>query len=271
MTILSILLLIIITILFISVSSTQNNKRIGFVGKNIINIVSPFQKIVTRFIKTCKTIWNNYFNLVSISKKYEQLKNRIDSFEELNNECIEIEYANQRLRSLLDFTERVKFKYIPAEVIGRDPSYWSKTMMIDKGKLDGVTKGFAVVTDKGIVGQIIHVTHHYSKVMLVIDQNSSVDALIRRSRARGIIKGSIEGDFRFQYVLRKDDVNTGDIVISSGLDGVFPKGLCLGTVSQILKTTSGIFQEITVIPFVDYDKLEEVLILCKPHHPAIKK
>jgi len=120
------------------------------------------------------------------------------------------------------------------------------------------------VVPKGIAGQVTDVSANYSKVLLIIDHNSAVDALVQNDRARGIIQGDAAGQCLFKYVLRKHDIKIGDIVVSSGLDGVFPKGLAVGYVSAVVKPKSGIFQEVTVIPYVDFEKLEEVLIVLNP-------
>ena len=155
-------------------------------------------------------------------------------------------------------------RVVAAEVIGKDPSAWFKTVIIDKGKADGLQKGLPVVLPRGIAGQVIEVSDHYSKVMLIIDRNSAVDALVQRSRARGIIKGASADKCRFEFVLRKNDVQLGDTVVASGFDGVYPKGLRIGQISDLSERNSDIFYEITVTPFVDYEKLEEVLVILAP-------
>jgi rod shape-determining protein MreC len=149
-------------------------------------------------------------------------------------------------------------------VIGKDPSAWFKTIIVDKGSSDGLERGLPVVIAQGIAGQIIEISAHYSKVMLIIDRNSAVDALVQRSRARGVIKGTSEDQCGFEYVLQKHDVQIGDTVVASGLDGVYPKGLRIGWVSDVVKREPEIFLDITVTPFIDFEKLEEVLIVLAP-------
>ena len=147
-------------------------------------------------------------------------------------------------------------------MISRDPSAWYKTVILDKGKDDGVQKGFAVVIPEGVVGQVMEVSAHYSKVLLIIDPNSAVDTLVQRTRARGVIKGESSGRCVFKYVLRKYDIKVGDRVVSSGLDGVFPKGLPIGTVQRIESQPGDLFyKRIEVQPTVDIHKIEEVLIV----------
>jgi rod shape-determining protein MreC len=114
------------------------------------------------------------------------------------------------------------------------------------------------------VGQIVSVADHYSKVLLITDGNSAVDTLVQRTRARGLVKGNPLGDCNLAYALRKNDVQPGDVLISSGLDGVFPKGLRLGAVKEVDQDSNDMFQDVTVIPFVDFEKIEEVLVVLKP-------
>ncbi len=235
-----------------------------------ISLVAPFQQVVVRSIRFSRDLWRHYFYLVSVSKENENLKNALRIAEKKNRDKAEIALSNARLRSLLNFQKSINSEVIACEVIANDPSSLFKTVIIDKGESNRLKRGLPVVVSEGVVGQIIDVSHHYSKVLLVIDSNSAVDALIQRTRARGLIKGGISGRCRLEYVLRKHDIDIGDTVISSGLDGVFPKGLCLGSVSNIIKEKSGIFQDVTVSPFVDFEKLEEVLVLLNlPSHDFV--
>jgi rod shape-determining protein MreC len=114
---------------------------------------------------------------------------------------------------------------------------------------------------QGIAGQVIEVSNHYSKVMLITDRNSAVDALVQRTRARGVVKGESTERLRLDYVLRKKDVKIGDVVVSSGLDRIYPKGLRVGLVAQVIEHEADIFHEVLISPFVDFEKLEEVLVV----------
>ena len=118
-----------------------------------------------------------------------------------------------------------------------------------------------VVSPDGIVGQIVTASYEYAKVMLMTDRSSAIDALVQRNRARGIVEGETDETCLFKYVVRKAELEIGDVVVSSGLDGIFPKGLRIGAVSNISKVESSIFQEVKVTPFVDFGRLEEVLVI----------
>jgi rod shape-determining protein MreC len=258
--------LIVVNVILLSITSKrQATFGLGRVG---ISFVAPFQEIVTGSMRFTRRIWKNYFSLVSVAHENEILKKSLNQLVEKNNEWHEIELANSRLRNLLNFKKAPTRRVVAAEVIAKDPSGWFKTVIIDKGSLDGLQKGLPVVLPTGIAGQVIEVSGRYAKVMLIIDRNSAVDALVQRTRARGIIKGESADQCRFEFVLRKHDVQIGDTVIASGLDGVYPKGLRIGRVSDLIQSSSDIFYEITVTPFVDYEKLEEVLVILQPKTQA---
>ncbi len=234
-----------------------------------LSIVAPFQEITTRWIRFNKDIWRHYFYLVSAARENDRLKKIIADNEAKLNKYEELTRANQRFRRLLDFKQTLTRPIVAAEVIGKDPSRWFKTVIIDKGKADGVEKGYPVVIPQGIAGQIIEVSRKHAKVLLLIDRNSAVDALVQRSRARGIIKGGGDEACSFEYLLRKNDVKIDDIIISSGLDGVYPKGLSIGKVTYVDRPVSGVFQKVIVSPFVDFEKLEEVVVILPPVQSGI--
>jgi len=247
--------------LFISaryVSSSSASRHMG------MGIVSPLQKAVTVSIHSLRSMWTHYFFLVSTEKENDNLKKMLGKTIYDVNQCKEAELSNDRFRKLLDFKSASKLHSLSAGVIGKDPSQWYKTLVIDKGVSEGITKGLPVLVPEGIVGQVIDASDHYAKVLLIIDSNSAVDALVQQTRAHGIIKGNSEGRCLLNYVSRKEIVNIGDAVVSSGLDGVFAKGLLIGKVTDIIRNKSGIFQDIEVSPFVDFDKIEEVLVVLSP-------
>ncbi len=231
------------------------------VGGVLIGMVAPFQKAGTGAFRFARDLWRHYFYLVSVSEENQRLKAQLSQAVAAQHRLEEVALANRRLRELLDFKQDLSRQMVAAEVVGRDPSPWFQTVIIGKGADDGVLEGAPVVVDEGIVGQVIEASDRYAKVLLLVDQNSAVDGLVQRSRARGIIKGDGPARCIFEYVLRKDDVRVGDIVISSGLDGVFPKGLRVGRVSELVRRNAGIFQDVFIQPFVDFEKLEEVLVI----------
>jgi len=133
--------------------------------------------------------------------------------------------------------------------------------MIDKGSSDGVRKGMAVVTPLGVVGQVVGVTPHAAKVLLLTDPNSGIDVLVQRTRSRGIVSGSLDSGTVLKYVKRSEDIQEGDRLITSGIDGIFPKGMMVATVIKVHKQHIGLFQFIEVLPAVQTARIENVLVV----------
>jgi len=208
-------------------------------------------------------VWSNYFLTVSAARETPRLKRQLARYGEVRNRCRELELENARLRKFIHFQDSSGGILVAAKVIGRDPSPWSRTIMIDKGSLDNLEKGLPVLVSEGVVGQVVEVSRRYARVLLVTDRNSSVDALVQNSRARGIVQGNNSDTCWFQYALRKDEIHPDEIIVSSGLDGVFPKGLVVGRVVDVKKEDSQLFQSITIKTSVDFHKLEEVLVSCR--------
>lgn len=252
--------LIAVNLMALSVSASR---RYYFVGPAniVISFAGPFQEIAARAIGFASDVWHHYFYLVAVAHTNDRLEAALKGATQYQNQCMELALSNQRLRRLLDFKEKSPRPLLAAEVVARDPSAWFKSVTIDKGRSEGVSKGLPVVMAGGVVGMVTDAANHYARVLLIIDQNSAVDVLLQEDRARGVSKGSAVDRCRLDYVLRKYDVEIGDVVVSSGLDGVFPKGLRVGKVEMVQKQNSGVFQDIYIKPFVDFEKLEEVMVL----------
>lgn len=261
--IIGLIVLITLSIMLLSLSSRQPYPAHG-VGRLAIALVSPFQKLISHTSRFMRDIWEHYFFLASVAQENEKLRREAQKAFELAHRNEELRQANNRLRQLFDLGQELQRPAIAAQVVGKDPSPWFQTILVDKGRENGVKIGFPVVNPQGVVGLIVEATDHYAKVMLITDPNSAVDAVVQKSRARGIIKGGTSGYCVFNYVLRKHDIQIGESVIASGMDGVFPKGTPIGEVTEIVKKEAGIFQDVTVTPYVDFERLEEVLIVPLP-------
>jgi rod shape-determining protein MreC len=231
------------------------------VGRVALVLIAPIQNAVSHTIRTARDTWEVYFRLTAAAEENVRLKKELQQAQARNRQWYELELANIRLRRLLDFKISLQSPSVAVEVIGLDPSPWYKAVIVNKGRNDGVRKGLPVGIPEGIAGQVVDASAAYAKVMLITDRNSAVDALVQRTRARGIIKGESTGSCVFQYVLRKDEVGIGDRIVASGLDGVFPKGMPIGEVSGVVRRAAGIFQEVSVTPYVDFEKIEEMLVL----------
>jgi len=166
-----------------------------------------------------------------------------------------------RLEHLMEYQDRHELKFTVASVIGRDATQWVKMVFINKGTQDGIRENQPVVTNAGIVGHIVQAGVSTSKVLLIIDSRSAVDALFQESRVPGVIVGGGTDTCKMKYVPITAEVKVGDPVLSSGLGGIYPKGLMVGRVTGVIKGRQGLFQDIVISPSADLTRLEEVLVL----------
>jgi rod shape-determining protein MreC len=162
---------------------------------------------------------------------------------------------------LLALQEHLGGTAVAARVIGRSTVAWVQTLILDKGERHGVTKGMAVLAPEGVVGRVMAAGPHTARVLLISDPNSGIDGLVQRTRVRGIASGTIDGGCVLKYVQRGDEVQIGDQVVTSGLDGTFPKGHPIGTVVRVGTKGSGMFQDVEVMLSAELSKVEEVLVV----------
>jgi rod shape-determining protein MreC len=168
---------------------------------------------------------------------------------------------NIRLRKLLDFQEKYKIQTVLARVIAKDVSTEFRALRINRGENSGIRRNMAVVTSEGLVGRVQNTTASTADIVTILDLLSAVEAIVERSRARGIVEGLSDSLAHLKFALRTDSIQVGDGLIASGLEGIFPRGVPVGTVSAVNKKDYGITQEVEVRPSVDFGKLEEVLVV----------
>jgi len=239
--------------------------------KIAVQITAPFQKLFTGTITTARDIWSSYFSLVETQQENNLLRKRIDLLTLENSKYQELLLANRRLHTLLNFQQNTDEPLLPARVIGWDSSGLFKSITIDKGEHDGLAINMPVVNAEGVVGRVVSVCPGYSQVLLITDQNSVVDGLVQRSRGRGMLRGRGSSGCYFDYVVKTCEIEAGDTIVTSGMGGVFPKGLYLGTVANIRDVRSKLFKDVRVVPAVDFSKLEEVLIVFRSGPIPLKK
>jgi len=197
-----------------------------------------------------------------LKRRNEELQSQLDRLVIDYVRLKELEAENEALRRLLDFTrEHPTHRYKAAMVIGRDPSGLLHYLLIDVGSAEGIREGMPVVTERGLVGRIAETGVHSSKVLLILDPASSVNAIVQGSRATGVVEGCLEGGLVMRYVPQGEEVSVGDIILTSGLGGNFPKGLVIGQVTSVRRRDYEVFQEIKLRPTVDFNRLEVVLVI----------
>lgn len=202
-----------------------------------------------------------YLNLIDIKKNNLDLINQNAELKTQLTELTELKLENERLNKLFAFKQKTKMELHAAKVIGRDLSLDHSTILIDQGSEDGVVPGLAVMTIEGAVGHVFRTSLFNSQVMLITDRYSVVDGLVQRSRARGLVEGKTSNLCTLKYVNKSEDVQAGDIIVTSGLDSIFPKGLPIAVVEKVESRPYNITLDVTLKPVVDPNKLEEVFIV----------
>ncbi len=244
-------------------TSTRAPRNYRFYDRVILGVTAPIQASISWSLEQIVSACENYIYLLhtrtenlDLLEENRKLLNAIAGLQETQQE-------NIRLRKLLQFEEKFKLESVAARVIAKDVSTEFRAVRINRGESSGIERNMAVITNEGIVGRVLRTTRNTADVVTMLDLLSAVDAIVERSRARGIVEGMTDEVCQLKFALRTDDIQPGDLLISSGLGGIFPKGIPVGTVSRVNRKAFGITQDVEVRPSVDFSKLEEVLVVTK--------
>ncbi|MFZ5449107.1 MAG: rod shape-determining protein MreC [Thermodesulfobacteriota bacterium] len=251
-------LLLVFSALSLSLKHSPVVKKVQGV---VVSVTAPGLEGMEYLARLVKQLWQSYFYLVGVQRQNTELMRQLEEFNQRQVRYQEAQEALTRLEALLDLKRQVALPVIGARVIAYDPSLWSRSAIIDQGKAQGVKEGLPVLAPQGIAGRIVEVYPQYSKVMLIVDRKSGADAMVQRTRVRGVLKGKGGNRCSLEYVPKNADVQVGDLVLASGLVGLYPKGLVFGKVTAANRKNPGVFQEIEVTPNVDLSTLEEVLVV----------
>ncbi len=236
-------------------------KRYSVLKINAANLVGPALRVVSAPLRFTHSTFDEYVNLVHVKAKNSELQKKLETLQLQNQKLAEMQKENERFRRLLHFMDERPGTLIAARVIGEDVTNWFKSIVIDKGRGNGISQKMPVVTPEGVVGQAVEVDQWHTKVMILIDTNSAIDVYVTGKQARGILTGTGRTTLKMKYVLKNDDLEAGDRLVTSGKDGVYPKGLPVGVVISINKNVVGLFAEVEVMPFNNFRKLDEVLVV----------
>lgn len=262
-------LVIVLAILLIALAVLTSGQRDnltkieGVVG----DIISPVQGFMYRVATSVSQFFKSINEKQQLSEQYEILKNRVAQLEQQQLEMDEVIRENQRLKRLLDFKEeKDDFLVEGVRITGKNPGNWLNTMTIDKGSNHGVIVNMAVINDQGLIGRVIETGGNWATVRTIVDGQSSVSAIIERTRDNGMVKGNNtlifeDGLCRMINLPLDSDVVVGDRVITSGLGEIFPKGIPIGEVIEVLDEERDMYKTAIIRPDVDFMRLEEVLII----------
>ncbi len=260
----ALLILVFISVfLYIFSLNFRTPNRMDYLQRSVVETVSPPVQFFGRIASFLENFFKDYIVLKDLRRENEELKGEVGRLESKITTYHEAYVENLRLRRLLDFKSSLKAETVAAQVIMHDLTGWFQTLMIDKGFKDGIAPDMPVVNDEGVIGRILDVSDRNCRVLLITDPGSSVDAIVQRNRVRGILSGKDANGCMLKYVRGNLDIQAGDLVISSGKDGIYPKGLRLGVIQAAYKDPVDLFQKIEVKPLVRLSALEEVLIIKK--------
>ena len=245
--------------------SAQVNSRSGvsLLESVTFGAFSEVQRTSSSGFSSVRNVWNRYVRLRHVEAENASLKRELNDVKVQLQERRALADRARGLQTLLDLRDRSNLQTTAAEIIASSASPDFRTMTIDKGTLYGLQSDMAVIAPGGVVGRIVIPTLRASKVQLLIDRNAAVGALIERSRAQGVAMGSGDPRMRLEYVSETADVVVGDLVVTSGIEGIFPKGFTIGTVDAVEKNGPS-YKRITIKPTVDFSSLEEVLVVLTP-------
>ncbi|WP_028264308.1 rod shape-determining protein MreC [Atopobium fossor] len=224
-------------------------------------ITTPVRGIGSFIASPIKGMGNIFSNLTASQETLSDLKAQNDKLRAQNAELSEAQQSAERLQGLLNLKSSYKLESTAAHVVSGSTDSWSSTITIDKGSAAGMQVGMPVTDSTGVIGQISEVGPTSSVVRLISDESSSVSAMVQASRAQGMLVGSADGTLRLTLVTTDQSVAVGDTIVTSGLGGIYPKGLPLGTVSSIEKNAGAMYYVITVKPFTKSSSFEEVLVI----------
>ena len=234
--------------------------------KTVGTVLVPFEIAFSYVGQQVQRVSSNLWEIATVHEQNKMLKNEIEQLRQQNTMAAEYAAENARLRELLAYKQSAQqFDLLAARVIGRDAALWTSTIVVDRGSKDGVRENMAVVTGKGLVGRVTEVAPLSCKVQLILDVRSSVGTLVQRteSRVTGIVTGTLDNPYMPQMVNipRNADVQDGDIVITSGFGGIYPKGIPVGQIVSQRSDDTGLLKVAQIETAVDFQRLEDVAII----------
>jgi rod shape-determining protein MreC len=240
-----------------------------------LGVLSPVQGALAALVRGVASVWSSYVGLRGVHHQNEQLAGRLRQLEQEVQQRRELAEEAARLREMLALKQVMPVQSLVAHVIARDGVPWYRTVTIDKGSSDGVPFNAPVLSPTGVVGRVIRLGPRAARVQLLVDQQSGAGARIERSRITGVVSGLPSrgteagggepreqpcGDLVMKYVAMLSDVVPQDVVVTSGLDRIYPAGLLIGRVC-LVRTGPGLFKEIVVASSARFDSLEEVMVV----------
>ena len=245
----------------ILISAQVTSKRgVPLLEEVVFGAMAEVQRVSTGGIGEARGVWQNYVNLRQINGENDTLKQRVSQLEVALQRERALSGQTRVLQELLELKKETPLATTPAAVIASGASPDFRTMTLDKGSSQGLTADMAVIAPAGIVGRVVLPTPRAAKVQLIIDRNAAAAGLVERTRAQGVVVGTGSDRMRFEYLPGTADLKTGDRVVTSGIDGIYPKGFVIGQIESI-ERSAGEFSTVLIRPAVNLSALETVLVV----------
>ena len=228
-----------------------------------LDVAAPVQRMMSTPVDVLHDLWVDYVDLLGVRRQNQELHSRLAELSDENLQLREALVASGRLERIAEMRESYEMPMLPGELVGADASPWFRSVLIDRGRSQGVRSGMPVISEDGLVGLVRSTSTGASKAMLLLDRQSAVDGIIQRSRLRGIVRGLGHEELEFEFVARGADVEAGDVVMTSGVGGVYPKGLRIGEISALGDSDSPLLRTATLKPAVDFARLEQVFVMLR--------
>jgi len=226
-------------------------------------IFSEVQRGLSGGFLGIRRVWTGYVGLRNLRVENDALKRDLAIAQVAEQEQRALADRTRGLERLLDLREHLKLKTVAAEIIGAAATPDFRTLTVDKGTRDGVRADMSVIAPAGVVGRLVVPSLRSAKVQLLIDRNAAAGAIVERTRAQGVVVGGGDDRLRMEYVSEAFDLIVGDLVVTSGIDGIYPKGFAIGRIESV-ERAGGAYKRITIKPAVDFSSLEEVLVVLTP-------
>ena len=258
----SVTIILLLMMAFLTTDRTKITATENVVG----TVLAPVQTLVSQGIGSITGIFDYFRNNKMLKDTNEELMTKIDILENEKRVLEDYKTENDRLRGLLDLKDNMsQYNMVGARVIAKDPGNWFNTFTIDKGEGDGLMAKQVVITNGGLVGHIIEVGTNWAKVVSIIDDNNSVGCVVVRTGDIAVIDGDLEiqkdGFCKMSYVSKGSNITVGDLIETSGLGGIYQRGLLIGKVREIRPDTLSMSQYAIVEPAVDFEKISEVMVI----------
>ena len=229
----------------------------------LLDVAAPVQKVLAMPVDFVRDTWIEYIDLIRVREENAELRSHVAVLSEENLQLREALVASGRLQSIAEMRDKFETPMLPSELVGVDASPWFRSALLDRGQIHGVRAGMPVISEQGLVGLVRATSSTAARTMLLLDRQSALDGTVQRSRTRGIVRGLGTERLEFEFVARGQDVLEGDILMTSGLGGVYPKGLRIGTVVEVLSPDAQLMQKALVSPSVEFGRLEQVFVMLR--------